>query len=154
MSLPTVAGAACIPAMRDDAIAKVREFEAIQLAQPQRAIDTHHVIHAGMYARTICIPAGVVLTGALIKLATLLISDGDAVVFVGDHCIDLVGRHVIPASAGRKQAFFARADTHLTMVFATAATSVAEAEAKFTDEAELLFSRQPEAVNHITITGE
>ena len=140
--------------MHDEAIAKVRAFESIQLAQPQRAIDTHHVIHAGMYARTICIPAGVVLTGALIKCATLLISDGDAVVFVGDNCIELVGRHVIPASAGRKQAFFARTDTHLTMVFATDATSVAEAEAEFTDEAEMLCSRGLDAVNHITITGE
>ena len=35
----------------------------------QVPIETRHVLHAGMYARTICIPAGVLITGALVKVA-------------------------------------------------------------------------------------
>ena len=142
----------CIPAMRNEAIDKVRKFEAVAMQAPQVEIRTDHVIHGGMYARTIRIPAGVVLTGALIKIATLLIVSGRANVFVGDGSIELAGYHVIPASAGRKQAFVAIEDTDLTMVFPSQSKSVEEAEAEFTDEAALLFSRSGE--NVVTITGE
>lgn len=141
-----------LPAMRPEAVARVRELEARVLEAPQTEIETWHVLHAGMYARTIRIPAGVVLTGALIKRATLLVFNGHASVFIGDDEIELAGHHVIPASAGRKQAFIAHADTDLTMLFPTTATTVEQAEAEFTDEAERLMSRH--GVNHVTITGE
>ena len=39
---------------------------------PQVAIQTTHHFHAGLYSRTIRIPAGVMITGALIKIPTLL----------------------------------------------------------------------------------
>lgn len=121
---------------------------------PQVQIPTDHVIHAGLYARTICIPAGVILTGAEIACATLLVFDGHAAVTIGDTTQELAGRHVLPASAGRKQAFLALADTHLTMLFATDATDVATAEAQFTTEPDALMSRAPDAINTITITGD
>jgi hypothetical protein len=60
---------------------------------------------------------------------------------------------VLPAAAGRKQAFLAQADSHITMIFATAARSVAEAEREFTDEADNLVSRRAGG-NRIVITGE
>lgn len=140
------------PAMSDEAVGKVRELEERALTAPQVEVETWHVLHAGMYARTIRIPAGVVLTGALIKRATLLVFHGHASVFIGDGEIELAGHHVIPASAGRKQAFIAHAVTDLTMLFPTTAATVEEAEAEFTDEADRLLSRH--GVNHITITGE
>jgi len=141
-----------LPAMSDNAIAKVRELEQRVLGGTQLEIETWHVLHAGMYARTIRIPADSVLTGALIKRATLLIFNGHASVYLGADTVELRGHHVIPASAGRKQAFIAHADTDLTMLFPTTATTVEEAEAEFTDEAERLLSRH--GVNHVTITGE
>lgn len=140
------------PAMADEAVGKVRALEAQVLEAPQVDIETWHVLHAGMYARTILIPAGVVLTGALITLATLLVFNGHASVFIGDGEVELRGHHVIPASAGRKQAFIAHADTWLTMLFPTSATTVEQAEAEFTDEADRLMSRR--GVNHVSITGE
>lgn len=100
------------------------------------------------------IPAGVVITGALIDVPTILIVDGDATVNTGDGAARLTGYRVLAASAGRRQAFVAHADTHLTMIFATRADDVAAAEGEFTSEAGLLLSRQPGATNHITITGE
>ena len=149
-----VAAESRIPAMTTQAIDKVRELEAITRDLPQVEIATDHVLHGGMYARTICIPAGVLLTGVFIRVPTVLVFEGNATVNAGDEPVTLVGYHVLAASAHRRQAFVAHADTRLTMVFATQAKSVAEAEAEFTDEAHLLFSRKPGAVNRINITGE
>jgi hypothetical protein len=143
-----------IDTMSPAAIDQVRRLEDAALQLPQVAIETGHVLHAGLYARTIRIPAGVLLTGALIRIATLLVVEGDVVVFVDGEPLELTGYHVLPAAAGRKQALLARADTHLTMIFATRATSVAEAEAEFTDEADRLASRRQGRRNVVIITGE
>lgn len=110
-----------------------------------------------MYARTIVIAAGTALTGAELAKATILIFDGDATFNAGGEDEDgvrLIGRHVLAASAGRKQLFFAHADTALTMIFATQSRSVLDAEAEMTHEHERLASRLPQAVNHYQITGE
>jgi len=133
-----------LAAMSSAAIDTVRRAEDCSLAHlPQRAIATEHVFHAGLYARTIMIPQHVFLTGALIKIATLLVVDGHALVYVGeDEPFEIRGHAVLPASAGRKQAFHAQTDTWLTMVFATAARTVDDAERAFTDEYEKLFSRR------------
>jgi hypothetical protein len=141
-----------IPAMSDAAIEKVRRLESLVLAAPQVPLETSHIFHAGLYARTIRLPAGVMITGALIKIATLLIVQGDAIVYLDGESVRLEGYNVLPASARRKQAFVALAETHLTMIFATEARTVEEAEAEFTDEADLLGSSRDS--NRITITGE
>lgn len=143
-----------IPAMSEVAIDNVRQLEAYTSKVPQTEIPTTHVFHAGVYARTIKIPAGVILTGALIKIATLLIAEGDYIVYIGNESVARSGYHVFAASAGRKQAFIANTDTYLTMIFATDTKSVEEAEDQFTDEADRLSSRRVDAVNHIIITGE
>ena len=143
-----------IPAMSTTAIEKVRSFEAFLLKAPQVEIPTSHTLHGGIYTRTIMLPAKVALTGAVIKIATTLIISGDVVVYIGDQAKELHGYNVLLASANRKQAFRALTDTDMTMFFATKAKTVAEAEAEFTDDAHLLFSRYPSAINNITITGE
>jgi len=148
MSLPAIA------AMTPAQVGEVRRLEAAVRELPQAQIDTYHVIHAGLYARTIRIPAGVVLTGAEITRATLLIFSGHAVVTMGDSVRELDGYHVLPAEAGRKQAFLALADTDLTMLFATDARDIATAEGQFTTEPERLMSRAPDAINIVTITGD
>lgn len=143
-----------VPASSAGAVSRVRHYEAIANELPQLELATHHTLHGGMYARTICIPAGAVLTGAFIRVPTLLVLEGHVTVTLDDEDVTLAGYHVLAASAGRKQAFLTHEDTRLTMVFATRATTVAEAEDEFTDEAHLLCSRKPGAVNHINITGE
>jgi hypothetical protein len=138
--------------MSNIAIDTVRQLEDIALTLPQVSIDTQHAFHAGMYARTIMIPATVLLTGALIKIATLLIVSGDALVYMDGKAEELHGYNVFSASANRKQAFMALTDTYLTMVFPTEAKTVEEAEAQFTDEADKLMSRIGN--NEITITED
>lgn len=128
--------------MSPQSIDKVRQLEGIVREAPQVPIDTLHTIHAGMYARTVFIPAGALITGVLIKIATLLIVAGDALVYVDGGPMELRGYNVVPASAGRKQAFLAQTDLYLTMIFPSDACDVEEAERQFTDEVNSLASRQ------------
>lgn len=140
-------------AMAPTAIDAVCRMEEESAKLPQVPIATQHAFHAGLYARTIIIPAGVVLTGALIKIPTLLILSGDAIVHTEDGPVRFTGYHVLRGAAGRKQAFVAVADTALTMLFASAATTVEEAEAEFTDETSKLLSRREHAENSL-LRGE
>lgn len=131
-----------LPPMSLGAVAAVRRLEEATLKLPQVEIHTNHVLHAGMYARTIVIPSGVVLTGAEIKISTVLIINGDTLVYGEDGPVRFIGYHVTLGAVGRKQAFYALADTHLTMLFPTTAKTVEEAEMEFTDEYEKLMSRR------------
>ena len=131
-----------LPIMGRSEVEAVRQLESAAQELPQVHMPTDHVFHAGMYARTIKIPAGVVLTGAQIKIPTILIISGDALVFGEDGPVRHAGYHVALGECGRKQAFYALHDTYLTMLFPTAATTVDAAEMEFTDEYEKLFSRK------------
>jgi hypothetical protein len=142
-----------LPAMSAADVGKVSRLESRMRAMEQVPIHTTHHFHGGLYSRTIRIPAGVGLTGALIRIPTLLIISGHVTVFAGGDQIELHGYHILPGSAGRKQVFITHADTDLTMVFPTQAKTVEEAEAEFTDETELLMSREQPG-DTIIFTGE
>lgn len=133
------------------AIERARAIEAVAKQLPQVPVTLDHVLHGGMYARTVRIPAGVMLTGALIKIPTVLVFSGHATVYVGDGTAEVDGYQVIPAAAGRKQVFIAHEDTDLTMLFPTSAQSVEEAEREFTDEWRALLRS---ARDTVTITGD
>jgi hypothetical protein len=143
-----------IPAMSDDAIDLVRQIEKINLTLPQTDIKTFHTLHGGMYARTIMVPADTFLTGVVIKIATILIAQGDTIVYIGNETIRLTGYNVIPAGAHRKQAVLTLTDTYFTMILPTKAKTIKEAEEDFTDEVDILLSRLQAENNHTVITGE
>jgi len=149
-----ITGNACLPAMTQEQINKVGALEHFSRALcEQEDIPTEHLIHGGMYSRTIHMPAGTVLTGALLKLPTVLVVAGDCAVFIGEETIELRGYSVLPGSAGRKQAFLAHTDVSMTMLFPTQAMTVAQAEQEFTDDYELLMSNFQDCVT-TQITGE
>lgn len=151
--MTAVAVRTTLPASSSACIQAVERIHEVVKAAPQIPVVTHHVLHAGIYSRTICVPAGVVLAGALIKVPTTLVICGHATVLLGDGEEAAVrGYQVLAASAGRKQAYITHADTHITMSFRTQATTVEEAEREFTDEADALMSRSGE--NIVVITGE
>jgi hypothetical protein len=143
-----------IPAMSKPAIDKVKKLENVLLAFPQVELNTDHVIHGSMYARTVKIPKGAMLSGALIKVPTMLIINGSCRVFVGDDAIDVNGYNVLAASANRKQAFLSFEETTITMIFQTNVDSVEEAEVEFTNEYELLMSHKDSNQNTVIITEE
>ena len=63
-------------------------------------------------------------------------------VVVGDKWRFLEGYNVVPASAGRIQAYVTFTETAITMLFPSKAETKEEAEAEFTDEAADLLSRR------------
>lgn len=142
-----------IPTMSAAAINAVRELESAALQHKQEPLVTHHVIHSGVYLRTIRLNAGLVITGALIKTDTTLIISGDVMVYLDGEPTRFEGYHVVPASAGRKQAIFANEDTDLTMLFGTDATNVEDAENQFTDEVSKLISNKEDGRNTVLVTG-
>lgn len=131
-----------VPAMSPAAIEEVRRVEAVEAAKPQVKLDYDIKLYAGVYVRTVFVPAGVQITGALVKNATLLIIVGDVVIGLGDQEVRVMGFATLPAAAYRKQIFKAIAGTYITMIFATDAESEEEAEREFTDEVDLLASRK------------
>lgn len=144
-----------VPAMSPEAIGRAQRLTLASLELPQVEIQTWHVLHGGLYARTILIPAGVLLTGVVVKVQTVLVCSGHCTMYTGeDDTVELDGYHVLAAEAGRKQVFLAHTDTMLTMSFPTKAKTVAEAESQFTDEADMLLSRKQDGAQLELITGE
>jgi hypothetical protein len=144
---------ATLPATPPDLLEKIGALEKPLMGREPVDVPTDHLIHAGMYARTIVIPQDVLLTGALMKRATVVIVVGSARVLAGEEWLELEGYNVISASAGRKQVFVSRSPVIITMLFPTQAKTVEEAEAEFTDQASDLLSRRQNA-NRVVITGE
>ena len=140
-----------IPAMTEAVIERVRAVEAHILAtQEQFDLPLLHVLHGGMYVRSLFMPAGTIITGALIRIPTTVIVVGDAIVWLGDAERRVSGHTILPASANRKQGFHAISNVHLTMLFPTAAKTVAEAEQEFTAEAD----RLAPGIASFIVTGE
>jgi hypothetical protein len=89
---------ATLPASRNlAALSRVEEF--IRTQTPQAHVQTEHVIHGGMYARTVAC-AGNAICGCLYKVPTMLVVNGAAKVYVGEGWTELSGYNVIAASAG------------------------------------------------------
>lgn len=122
----------------------VRQFEAAALTLPQVHITTEHVLHGGMYARTIRIPANTMLTGALTSCDNLCIVSGDITVTTDDGARRLTGFHVLSAKAGAKRAGITHADTCWTTLIPTNVATVTDAENQLTCEADMLQTRRPQ----------
>lgn len=133
---------------------KLAQAQEIILAQPQVSVATEHLLHGGMYARTIRLAPGLWMIGSLIRLATILIVHGDCSVIIGDVCVNLSGYSVIPGCAGRKQLFLTRGLVEMTMIFPTDAQAVAEAEDEVFVEVDLLASRRDSSQDTVMITGQ
>lgn len=112
------------------------------LKLPQLMIETKHLIHGGMYARTIFIPAGTVLTGAKTNLKNICTVSGDISVSTDAGVVRLTGYHVIPANAGYSRAGFAHADTYWTTVFMTTNDDLDAIENEITDDVDTLQTRK------------
>lgn len=143
-----------IVAMSENSIGVARKLETVVGELPQLQVGTHHIIHGGLYARTIMIPEGSVIVGALVKIPTILIIQGDLALWVDGKAEELHGYNIFAASANRKQAVAAIKDTYVTMLFSTNVNTVEEAENQFTDEVNMLFSRKDNNKNIVIITGE
>jgi hypothetical protein len=124
------------------------------LSFPQIEVVTEHLIHGGMYARTIRLAPDVVMMGSLIRRATILIVQGTCSITNGDERVELTGYNVLPGSAGRKQLFLTHSAVEMTLIFPTSTTIVEEAENEIFAEADQLISCKDGSRNIVTVTGE
>jgi hypothetical protein len=123
-------------------VESVRALENVILQFPQTDFNTSNVVHGDMCARTIFIPKGTILTGALTNVKNIMISSGDITVTTDEGTKRLTGFHVIKATAGNKRAGIAHADTYVTMVWPTKLTNIEEIEDELTDESAMLQTRR------------
>ena len=125
----------------------VKVLEQHLLTLPQIDLETQHIVHGGVSARWILIPAGGTLTGALTNLANVCVVVGDITVTTEAGPRRLTGFHVLPAEPGAKRAGHAHADTWWCTVHHTKLTDIAAIEDEMTAEAAMLQTRRP-AINY------
>ena len=135
-------------------IAQLDEINKLILSCPQIELSTEHLFHGGMYARTIRLEPETAIMGSLLKLATILIIDGDCSVLIGDQRVELTGYNVIPGCAGRKQFFWTHGPVEMTMIYPTALGTVEEVEDEVFSESDQLMSRRDGSGDTIVVTGE
>ena len=133
---------------------RLAQAQARILQFPQCDLVFEHLLHGGMYARTVRLEPGTVMMGSLIRLATTLVVHGNCTATNGDERLDLTGYNVLPGSAGRKQIFLTHGPVEMTMIFPTKASTVEEAENEIFAEADQLMSRKEDSQNTIAMTGE
>ena len=150
----SVSGNLVIPEMTLDQIDAVRQLEQRALQHEQVPIETQHVLHGGIYTRTIRIPAGVLIVGALIVIPTTITISGECLAYIGGTMQRVSGHAVIPASANRKQVFLAVTETFLSASCRTNAVTVEEAESELTPEVDHLLSRRASSHNIYSVSGE
>lgn len=121
---------------------RVRELERAALELPQVDLATSNLVHGGMCARTIFIPAGTVLTGAQTNIGNICVVHGDITVTTDEGVKRLTGFHVLPAVPGFKRAGVAHADTYWTTIWPTELTDIHAIENEMTSEAGMLQTRR------------
>lgn len=120
----------------------VRGLESFLLEFPQIDLNTSHVVHGGICARTIFIPADTVLTGAQTNVDNVCVVFGDITVTTDEGTQRLTGFNVIPSKPGSKRAGITHADTWWTTLHRTDLTKIADIEDEMTDESCLLGTRK------------
>lgn len=107
--------------------------EGAAFADASSLIELKHDFHAGVYARTLKAPAGVILANALIRVPTILIVSGDCTITDTSSSIRVNGYNVLLGAKNRMCMVKTHSETYFTMIYATKAKTVEEAEAEFAD---------------------
>lgn len=122
----------------------VQRLEDAVLQMPQVDLKTTHALSGGVYARTVFIPAGTVVTGATHKRDHLNILQGDITAWTENGMQRFTGQNVLPGKIGAKRAVFAHSDTTWTTICHTLLSDFFEIEAELVEEPEKLQTRNPE----------
>ena len=130
-------------------VSNLKEIEKKMLTKEQIKLLTIHSLYNGVYTRTILLKENEVICGALIKIPTTLIINGNIQVSDGDSVVDIVGFDVFLCEPNRKQLMKANGNTSITMLFKTDAKTIEEAEQEFTDDFLSLLSRREDSINII-----
>jgi hypothetical protein len=116
---------------------RVLAFEQEQLKKPQVEIPVEHNFFPGGYARTIRVPAGTELTGAIHKYQNFnLLVSGELLIIAEDGPMHLKAPAQFWSPPGVKRVGVMLTDVVWTTVLATELTDVDEIKAKFTCNSE------------------
>ena len=128
---------------------QIEQAEQALLTFPQVVLETWHHFADGLVARTIMIPAGTVLTGAVHKAEHLNVCFGDIEVMTDAGMQRLTGYHVIPSLPGTKRIGRTYGDTLWTTVHLNPGNErdIAKLEDALVDDAHRLQSRRLLAVS-------
>lgn len=133
-----------IPPPSSVALDSLMRLQTFMACLPEVPLPTEHLLHGGMYARTVRRDLDSVTIGSLITKATILIVNGPCSMLIGDRRVDLEGYNVLAGLPGRKSMSIARGPVEMTMIFPTEAKTVEEAENEICGEADQLVSRRQE----------
>jgi hypothetical protein len=122
-------------------IEQIIRLEDALLQFPQVDLSTKNLLSGRVYARTIFIPAGTALTGAVHLKDHINVVNGDITVWTEDGMKRLTGYHVLPTRAGAKRAGYAHEDTYWTSLIYTEETELERIEQDITPEADRLQTR-------------
>lgn len=113
-------------------------------ALPQVDFKTTHQLVGGIYTRTIHIPAGVAIVGAVHKTDHVNVVTGDITVSTSEGQRRLTGSHVLLLTkAGTQRAGYAHADTTWTAICRTDKTEIEDIEADLVETPQRLQTRNP-----------
>lgn len=123
-----------VPACTSDMLKATRALETFLKQLPQVYLEPEEILHAGCYVRTVRVPKGIILTGALIKAPTVLIVSGKMRMTVGNEVKVVDGYEIFQGAKGRKTVFESLEDAVITMFFATDAPDFKSALGEVVDE--------------------
>lgn len=131
-----------IPSCSENELATMRGVNDVIRTFPQVDVPTDHFIHAGCYARTCLVKAGVLMGAAEIIVPTVLVVSGKCEIFNGGKKAIVDGFVVLRGEPHRQVAVKAITDTYMTMIYATDKTDPVDCEEEFTDQTDQLFTRR------------
>lgn len=105
--------------------------EAMRKCPAQIDLKIEQHLHAGMYSRTVCQPAGVLCTAVMVHVPTQLIVHGHCRIYADGTAFDIHGHAVLEGVAGRQIIVYTYEETWGTMCFGTDAKTIEEAEKQF-----------------------
>lgn len=131
-----------IPSCSENELATMREVNDVIRTFPQVDVPTDHFVHAGCYARTCVVKAGILMGAAEIIVPTVLVVSGKCEIFNGGKKAIVDGFVVLRGEPHRQVAVKAITDTYMTMIYATDKTDPVACEEEFTDQTDQLFTRR------------
>jgi len=131
-----------IPSCSENELATMREVNDVIRTFPQVDVPTDHFVHAGCYARTCVVKAGVLMGAAEIIVPTVLVVSGKCEIFNGGKKAIVDGFVILRGEPHRQVAVKAITDTYMTMIYATDKTDPVACEEEFTDQTDQLFTRR------------
>lgn len=121
---------------------RIEQLTQELLKAPQVDVKTSHALSGGIYARTMYVPAGTLLTGATHKKDHINVFIGDFSVSSIEGLFRYTGHHVIECKAGIRRAILAHVDGVWTTLVRTDLTEINDIEDESVVESGSLQTRQ------------